>query len=294
MKRYRTRRDYLVPPPGSKPMRSYVEATMRAGRLAKEQGRPVPVVDDRTGRTVYVARDAGRALSQIDAGWAHSIPKEELGRADADALVKQGLIRLVQTRKGWRWAITSRGSHAMGTFAERDRPGYFPKRRPPSIPQRRAKALLPQVFKLERGPERMSIAVHKAQGYVIITYPDRKRRRVDVDSARRIYLAHRRMGFRLLPSDETCECPAYSFPHRKGSGKCGDAHGGRRDQRRSTSGFSRLQREKVHAVMHEYKHGRLHSGSKRGPRVQTREQAIAIALSEARREARKRAARRRF
>jgi hypothetical protein len=39
---------------------------------------------------------------------------------------------------------------------------------------------------------------------------------------------------------------------------------------------------KVKKVMHEYKHGTLHSGSKSGPKVQNREQAIAIALSEAR------------
>jgi hypothetical protein len=33
--------------------------------------------------------------------------------------------------------------------------------------------------------------------------------------------------------------------------------------------------------MHEYKEGKLHSGSKRGPKVKSRKQAIAIALSEA-------------
>ena len=41
--------------------------------------------------------------------------------------------------------------------------------------------------------------------------------------------------------------------------------------------------EKVHKVMHEFKHGELHSGSKIGPEVHNRKQAIAIALSEARR-----------
>jgi hypothetical protein len=39
---------------------------------------------------------------------------------------------------------------------------------------------------------------------------------------------------------------------------------------------------KVRKVMHEYKEGSLHSGSKRGPIVKSRKQAIAIALSEAR------------
>ena len=37
-------------------------------------------------------------------------------------------------------------------------------------------------------------------------------------------------------------------------------------------------------VMHEYKHGLLHSGSKHGPKVKKRSQAIAIGLSEARKE----------
>lgn len=42
-------------------------------------------------------------------------------------------------------------------------------------------------------------------------------------------------------------------------------------------------RGKVHKVMHEFKEGALHSGSKHGPKVTKRSQAVAIALSEARR-----------
>ena len=38
---------------------------------------------------------------------------------------------------------------------------------------------------------------------------------------------------------------------------------------------------KIHKVMSEFKHGALHSGSKKGPKVTSREQAIAIAMSEA-------------
>ena len=38
---------------------------------------------------------------------------------------------------------------------------------------------------------------------------------------------------------------------------------------------------KVKKVMHEFKAGELHSGSKKGPVVKNRKQAIAIALSEA-------------
>ncbi len=40
--------------------------------------------------------------------------------------------------------------------------------------------------------------------------------------------------------------------------------------------------KKVKKVMEEYKHGELHSGSKKGPEVSNRKQAVAIALSEAR------------
>lgn len=50
-----------------------------------------------------------------------------------------------------------------------------------------------------------------------------------------------------------------------------------------TARFDKHIKGKVEKVMHEYKHGQLHSGSKHGPRVTSRKQAIAIALSEARR-----------
>lgn len=39
---------------------------------------------------------------------------------------------------------------------------------------------------------------------------------------------------------------------------------------------------KVEKVMHEFKEGVLHSGSKKGPKVTNRKQAVAIAISEAR------------
>lgn len=39
--------------------------------------------------------------------------------------------------------------------------------------------------------------------------------------------------------------------------------------------------EKVGKVMHEFKTGTLHTGSKKGPVVKNRKQAIAIAMSEA-------------
>jgi hypothetical protein len=40
---------------------------------------------------------------------------------------------------------------------------------------------------------------------------------------------------------------------------------------------------KIKKVLHEFKAGKLHSGSKTGPKVTSMKQAVAIALSEARR-----------
>ena len=44
---------------------------------------------------------------------------------------------------------------------------------------------------------------------------------------------------------------------------------------------------KVEKVMEEYKEGKLHSGSKKGPKVTNPKQAIAIGLSEARKKGEK-------
>jgi hypothetical protein len=46
-------------------------------------------------------------------------------------------------------------------------------------------------------------------------------------------------------------------------------------------GLSKPKRGKVAKVLHEWKAGSLHSGSKKGPTVTNRKQAIAIAMSEA-------------
>lgn len=48
---------------------------------------------------------------------------------------------------------------------------------------------------------------------------------------------------------------------------------------------SKKGKSKVSKVMHEFKEGELHSGSKKGPMVKGRKQAVAIALSEARKAA---------
>lgn len=39
-------------------------------------------------------------------------------------------------------------------------------------------------------------------------------------------------------------------------------------------------KNKIKKVMHEYKEGKLHSGSKKGPVVDNPKQAVAIAISE--------------
>jgi hypothetical protein len=50
--------------------------------------------------------------------------------------------------------------------------------------------------------------------------------------------------------------------------------------------------KKISKVMREFDADKLHSGSKKGPRVSSRKQAVAIALSEARKVGKKRADRR--
>ena len=52
-------------------------------------------------------------------------------------------------------------------------------------------------------------------------------------------------------------------------------------QRYSEGGQTESQTKKIAKVMREFKQGKLHSGSKKGPIVKDRDQAVAIALSEA-------------
>lgn len=40
-------------------------------------------------------------------------------------------------------------------------------------------------------------------------------------------------------------------------------------------------KDRVESELHKFKHGTMHSGSKKGPKVKSRKQAIAIAMSEA-------------
>jgi hypothetical protein len=45
--------------------------------------------------------------------------------------------------------------------------------------------------------------------------------------------------------------------------------------------YSPAQAKKIHLVLHEFKHGKLHAGDKKGPKVTDRKRAIAIALRQA-------------
>lgn len=47
--------------------------------------------------------------------------------------------------------------------------------------------------------------------------------------------------------------------------------------------YSKKAKSKIAKVMHEWGEGKLHSGSKKGPKVKNQKQAVAIAISEARR-----------
>jgi hypothetical protein len=48
----------------------------------------------------------------------------------------------------------------------------------------------------------------------------------------------------------------------------------------SRKASKKAKRGRMQSEMHKFKHGELHSGSKHGPMVKSREQAIAIGLSE--------------
>lgn len=47
-------------------------------------------------------------------------------------------------------------------------------------------------------------------------------------------------------------------------------------------------KKKISKVMHEFKEGELHSGSKKGPKVTNPKQAVAIAISESKKKTKKR------
>lgn len=72
-------------------------------------------------------------------------------------------------------------------------------------------------------------------------------------------------------------------PAHKGIKNALLAAGETQPKKKSKKKVSSKAKGKIHKVMKEYKEGKLHSGSKKGPKVANRKQAIAIAMSEARR-----------
>lgn len=48
-----------------------------------------------------------------------------------------------------------------------------------------------------------------------------------------------------------------------------------------------MKNNKIKTVMHEWKKGELHSGSKKGPLVKNKDQALAIAISESKKSKKK-------
>ncbi len=47
--------------------------------------------------------------------------------------------------------------------------------------------------------------------------------------------------------------------------------------------YSKKANEKIHKVIREFEEGKLHSGSKKGPKVKNLKQAVAIGINEAKR-----------
>lgn len=71
--------------------------------------------------------------------------------------------------------------------------------------------------------------------------------------------------------------------------KCDHMHEHMKEEKKEHKHHKETPKEKskVKKVMHEYKEGELHSGSKKGPMVSNPRQAIAIALSESRKASKK-------
>lgn len=84
-----------------------------------------------------------------------------------------------------------------------------------------------------------------------------------------------------MPMSEKAMSAKMASMPKKGKGMAGsmpECMMGRMVDRHSPA---QLSSRKVDTVMHEFKAGMLHSGSKTGPQVKSRKQAVAIAMSEA-------------
>lgn len=68
---------------------------------------------------------------------------------------------------------------------------------------------------------------------------------------------------------------------KKGDMKLHEMAEKRHDKKENSVKQAPKSKKKIEKVMHEYKEGKLHSGSKNGPEVKDKAQAVAIAISEA-------------
>jgi Family of unknown function (DUF6496) len=76
------------------------------------------------------------------------------------------------------------------------------------------------------------------------------------------------------------KCKSCTYKEMKKAGEKGD-------KKLHKMAVKRHKKDKVEKVMHEFKEGKLHSGSKKGPEVTNPKQAVAIALSESRKYSKK-------
>ena len=145
-----------------------------------------------------------------------------------------------------------------------------------------------------RGAPRMSSPpkVGKGQGYARGGYFSEPRPEMEIDYAemrrpRMDAMEARAMGRRGMRFSEGGKVPGYEMdrlPAKKPPGRGMDLAPSK-PEKGEYQGYAKggdVKGKKIAKVMREYKEGKLHSGSKKGPVVKNPKQAMAIALSEAR------------
>lgn len=76
------------------------------------------------------------------------------------------------------------------------------------------------------------------------------------------------------------KCKECAYKEMKKAGEKGDMKLHEMAEKRHEKKKVAKKKMKIEKVMHEFKEGKLHSGSKKGPKVKNPKQAIAIAISE--------------
>jgi len=144
-----------------------------------------------------------------------------------------------------------------------------------------------------RGAPRMESPpkVGKGQGYARGGYASEPRPEMEIDYAamrrpRMDAMEARAMGRRGMRFDKGGKVPGYDMdrlPAKKPPGRGMDLAPSK-PEKGAYEGYAKggsVKGKKIAKVMREYKEGKLHSGSKKGPVVKNPKQAMAIALSEA-------------